>query len=43
VKVAISIGLAVALLGFFLAKADLRDVGRRIGHLAPGFFLLSLG
>jgi len=42
-KVAISIGLALALLGFFLAKADLRDVGRRIGHLAPGFFLLSLG
>lgn len=43
VRVAISIGLAVALLGFFLAKADLRDVGRRIAHLSPGFFLLSLG
>jgi len=41
-KVAISIALAVALLGFFLAKADLRDVARRIGQLAPGFFLLSV-
>lgn len=41
-KVAISIALAVALLGFFLAKADLRDVGRRIGQLAPGFLLLSV-
>jgi uncharacterized protein (TIRG00374 family) len=42
VKVAVSIALAAALLAFFLSKANLRDVGARIAHVAPGAFLLSL-
>ena len=41
-KVAISVALAVALLAFFLAKADLRSVAARIGRIPPGFLLLSL-
>lgn len=42
VKVAVSIALAAALLAFFLSKANLKDVGTRIAHVAPGPFLLSL-
>ena len=41
-RVGISIGLAVALLAFFLSKANLRDVGERIAHVARWPFLLSL-
>jgi len=41
-KVAISVALAVALLAFFLSRANLRDVGHRIREIVPGFFLASL-
>lgn len=41
-KVAISLALAVALLAFFLSKANLRDVERRITEISPGFFVGSV-
>lgn len=42
VKVGVSIMLAIALLAFFLSKANLRDVAARISRVAPEFFLLSV-
>ena len=42
-KVAISIALAAALLGFFLARVNLKDVAGRIAHVSPGPFLVALG
>ena len=42
VKVALSIALAAALLTFFLSKANLKEVGARIAHVAPGAFFLSV-
>ena len=41
-KVGVSVALAVALLAFFLARVDLRDVARRIVQVAPLPFFLSV-
>lgn len=42
VKVAVSLALALGLLAYFLAQANLKDVALRIGRVSPWVFLLSL-
>jgi len=43
VKMLLSIGLAVALLAYFLSKANLADVADKLARVRAGYFLLSLG
>lgn len=39
----LSIGLAVALLAYFLSKANLADVADKLAHVRLGYFLLAVG
>lgn len=39
----LSVGLAVALLAYFLSKANLADVADKLARVHPGFFLLAVG
>lgn len=39
----LSIGLAAALLAYFLSKANLADVAEKLARVGPAYFLLALG
>lgn len=39
----LSIALAAALLAYFLSRANLADVARKLAHVRPGYFLLAVG
>src|SRR5512135_2050455 len=42
-KMLLSIALAAALLAYFLSRANLADVARKLAHVRPGYFLLAVG